>query len=206
MQRKARKETFPLFNSFFFQAMFDEKNTDPVKMGRYNYEKVRRWSSKVPGNDIFNLTYIICPVNLDNVHWTVAVIFMETKRIQWYDSEGGTDKKKLHGLLQYLKDEFKERMVETWLLMSGIWCPVRSLHLGSWMVSEVFHLSSCCFWLLFELNKFMSLFLRIINLWSLRLWCFHLYVQWLYLQGLRPCLHPAAYQPVSSKNRPIYSE
>jgi hypothetical protein len=34
---------------------------------------------------------------------------METKRIQWYDSEGGTDKKKLHGLLQYLKDEFKEK-------------------------------------------------------------------------------------------------
>jgi hypothetical protein len=96
------------FNTFFFQAMFDEKNTDPKLKGRYNYENVKRWSKNVPGKDIFNLKYIVCPINLDNLHWTSAVIFMEKKRIQYYDScalpddsDGGED-----------DDERKEKTVE----------------------------------------------------------------------------------------------
>jgi Ulp1 family protease len=36
----------------------------------------------------------------------VAVIFMEDKRIQYYDSFGKTDVTKLEGLLQYVKDEY----------------------------------------------------------------------------------------------------
>jgi hypothetical protein len=31
---------------------------------------------------------------------------MEDKRIQYYDSMGGTDKAKLVGLLEYVKDEY----------------------------------------------------------------------------------------------------
>lgn len=34
---------------------------------------------------------------------------MEEKRIQWYDSMGGTDRAKLEGLMQYLKDEYKAK-------------------------------------------------------------------------------------------------
>jgi len=30
------------FNSFFIQALFDEKNSDPDKMGSYNYDMVRK--------------------------------------------------------------------------------------------------------------------------------------------------------------------
>jgi sentrin-specific protease 1 len=32
---------------------------------------------------------------------------MEEKKIQYYDSLGGTDRKKLEGLLEYVKDEWK---------------------------------------------------------------------------------------------------
>jgi sentrin-specific protease 1 len=97
------------FNSFFVQTMFDEKNNDPRLRGRYNYKNVRRWSKKVPGKDIFELKYILCPINLDNMHWTSAVIFMEDKRIQYYDSMGGTDRAKLEGLLEYVKDEYRAK-------------------------------------------------------------------------------------------------
>jgi sentrin-specific protease 1 len=97
------------FNSFFVQTMFDEKNNDPRLRGRYNYKNVRRWSKKVPGKDIFKLKYILCPINLDNMHWTSAVIFMEDKRIQYYDSMGGTDRAKLEGLLEYVKDEYRAK-------------------------------------------------------------------------------------------------
>jgi sentrin-specific protease 1 len=109
------------FNSFFVQTMFDEKNRNRNRRGRYNYENVKKWSRQVPGKDIFNLKYIFCPINHDNTHWTVAVIFMEDKRIQYYDSLGGTDWAKLKGLLQYVKDEYmakngKEMDAMEWVL------------------------------------------------------------------------------------------
>ncbi len=63
----------------------------------------------MPGEDIFNLKYILCPIKLDNKHWTSAVIFMEDKRIQYYDSMGGTDRSKLEGLLEYVKDEYRAK-------------------------------------------------------------------------------------------------
>eukprot|EP00984_Skeletonema_dohrnii_P023734 scaffold12819_cov104-Skeletonema_dohrnii-CCMP3373.AAC.3 len=97
------------FNSFFVQTMFDEKNSNYNLRGSYNYKNVRRWSKKVPGKDVFNLKYIFCPINLDNMHWTSACIFMEQKKIQYYDSMGGTDWGKLKGLLEYLKDEWKAK-------------------------------------------------------------------------------------------------
>jgi len=97
------------FNSFFVQTMFDDKNNNAKLRGKYNYKNVKRWGKKVPGKDVFNLKYIVCPINLDNLHWTSAVIFVEEKRIQYYDSMGGTDWNKLEGLLQYLKDEWKAK-------------------------------------------------------------------------------------------------
>jgi sentrin-specific protease 1 len=94
------------FNSFFVQKLFDMKNRNRKLRGIYNYENVKGWSVKVPGKDIFNLKYIFCPINLNNIHWTVAVIFMEAKRIQYYDLMGRTEMAKLEGLLQYVKDEY----------------------------------------------------------------------------------------------------
>ena len=105
--RETGRRRSHFFGSFFVQTMFDEKNNDPRLRGRYNYKNVRRWSKKVPGKDIFKLKYIFCPINLDNSHWTLAVIFMEDKRIQYYDSMGGTDTAKLEGLLEYVKDEYR---------------------------------------------------------------------------------------------------
>lgn len=122
--RQPGRKRSHFFNSFFVQTMFDEKNNHPDLRGRYNYKNVKRWSKKVPGKDIFNLKYILCPINLDNMHWTSAVIFMEEKRIQYYDSMGGTDRTKLKGLLEYVKDEYKtknggqEMDVSEWELVS----------------------------------------------------------------------------------------
>ena len=107
--KDTRRKRSHFFNSFFVQTMFDEKNDNPNLRGRYNYKNVKRWSKKVPGKDVFNLRYIFCPVNLDNAHWTSACIFMEKKKIQYFDSFGGTDWSKLKGLLEYLKDEWRAK-------------------------------------------------------------------------------------------------
>ena len=104
--------------------MFDEKANDLEKRGKYNYNQVNHRSRKVPGRgNIFNLKYIFVPINLDNSHRTLAVIFMEDKRIQYYDSMGCTDKAKLVGLLEYVKDKYikhnGEEMDDTdWKLVS----------------------------------------------------------------------------------------
>jgi len=99
------------YNSFFVQTMFDEKNKKDKKLrGIYNYEQVRKWSKKVPTpGDIFALKYIFCPINVDKHHWTLAVIFMKAKKIQYFDSCGRTNWKKMKGLLQYLKDEYRAK-------------------------------------------------------------------------------------------------
>ncbi len=105
------------FNSFFIQNLFDEKN-DLVEMrNKYNYDKVARWSRKVPGGDIFQLKYVFFPRNVDNYHWTSVLVMMERKKIMFYDpyheskmvlSNGvvQTDMDLLNGVLQYLKDEW----------------------------------------------------------------------------------------------------
>jgi Ulp1 family protease len=60
---------------------------------------------KLSGEDIFNLKNIFVPINKNNVHWTCIVIFMEEKRIQYYDSNKvGSGEGCLKNILQYLVD------------------------------------------------------------------------------------------------------
>ena len=106
-QQPERKQSH-CFSSFFVQTMFDEKNTDLDLRGKYNYGNVKTWTKKVPGRNIFNMKYIICPINIYGNHWVLAVIDIEGKCIQWFDSLGETDWAKLNGLLAYVNDEHKE--------------------------------------------------------------------------------------------------
>lgn len=97
------------FCTYFFQTLFNEENTDLSLRGRYNYEAVRRWARRVPAEDIFNLECLFIPIHVGGNHWTAACVFMEEKKIQYYDSLGGTDQNKLKGLLQYLEDEWRDK-------------------------------------------------------------------------------------------------
>ncbi|ETV88061.1 hypothetical protein, variant 1 [Aphanomyces astaci] len=85
------------FNSFFFAK---------VSEGGYNYVNVRRWTRKI---DIFAMDKIFVPVNIRNVHWCLAVIFMQEKRIQYFDSMAGTGSQCLDVLLKYLHDESQHK-------------------------------------------------------------------------------------------------
>ena len=90
------------FKSFFITKILDD--------GRgYRYANVKRWSKKVPGKDIFNLDRIFFPVNVGGMHWTVAVAFMQEKRIQFFDSMCGSGIEYLEALFRYIKDEHKAK-------------------------------------------------------------------------------------------------
>ncbi len=46
-------------------------------------------------------------MNIDKVHWACAVVFVNEKRIQFYDSLGGDGSSYLVAILNYLNDEWK---------------------------------------------------------------------------------------------------
>ncbi len=59
---------------------------------------------------IFNLRYLLIPISISDLHWTLAVVFMKDRCIRYYDSL--PDRSLFHtkmrdGVLQYLKDEYK---------------------------------------------------------------------------------------------------
>ncbi|KAL7490585.1 hypothetical protein ACHAWT_000151, partial [Skeletonema menzelii] len=101
------------FNSFFVQKLFDEKNGNANLKGTYNYRNVKNWYRKVPGRNIFGMERVFFPINVRSNHWTLIVVFMEEKRIQYYDSYYSMDKgegdKYLKGILEYLKDEHERQ-------------------------------------------------------------------------------------------------
>jgi len=92
------------FKSFFLTKLFDEGASNV-----YKYSNVKRWSKKVPGKDIFALDKIFFACNLSNVHWASAVIYVQEKRIQFYDSMTGDGMYQMNGLLNYLKDEWRAK-------------------------------------------------------------------------------------------------
>lgn len=98
--------------SHFFKSFFMTKllNIGHATMnGKYEYKNVKRWSKKVPGKDIFELDKIIFPINVSEMHWTCAVIFMQEKRIQFYDSLGDPGRDYLEHLFRYVQDEHMDK-------------------------------------------------------------------------------------------------
>ena len=103
-EKDGNRKRCHFFKSFFLTKLFDEGATN-----QYRYSNVKRWSKKVPGKDIFALDKIFFPMNLSNMHWACAVIYMQEKRIQVYDSMLGSGVDQLEGLMQYLKDEWRAK-------------------------------------------------------------------------------------------------
>ncbi|KAI9632123.1 uncharacterized protein MKK02DRAFT_20970 [Dioszegia hungarica] len=66
-------------NTFFFVKM----------QGKYD-KSFGRWTKKV---NIFDLDLMIMPINDDGMHWVAAVMDMKAKRVEYYDSMGGTEEK-----------------------------------------------------------------------------------------------------------------
>ena len=98
------------FKSFFITNLLNEGSA--TNDGEYEYQNVKRLSRKAPGKDIFDLDKILVPINTGNLHWISAVIFMQQKRIEIFDSlpelgiDGGLY---VEALFRYLKDEHMDK-------------------------------------------------------------------------------------------------
>ncbi|XP_028035695.1 sentrin-specific protease-like isoform X1 [Bombyx mandarina] len=66
---------------------------------------LRRWTRKV---DIFSNDLMIVPVHL-GVHWCLSIVDFGAKKVSYLDSMGGRNQACLDALLQYLRDEHKDK-------------------------------------------------------------------------------------------------
>jgi len=93
LNKNRRKSHF--FNSFFVERLL-------VTDGCYKYESVKRWTKKF---NIFEMDKLFFPINICNCHWTLAVVYPQNKRIEYFDSSRGNGQIYRDGLLRWIKDE-----------------------------------------------------------------------------------------------------
>lgn len=74
-EHKGRKSLF--FSSFFMDRLLSGSKS------KFNYGNVQRWTAKI---DIFQLDKIFVPINVENYHWMMAVVFVQQKLVLLIDS------------------------------------------------------------------------------------------------------------------------
>ncbi|KAJ1954508.1 SUMO1 sentrin specific peptidase 1 [Dipsacomyces acuminosporus] len=83
------------FNTFFYS-----------KLKEQGYASVRRWTRRIR---LFEKDVLIVPVHL-GVHWCCAVVDFKAKSIAYYDSLLGDNFKCLRLLMDYLRNESKDKL------------------------------------------------------------------------------------------------
>jgi Ulp1 family protease len=66
-----------LLNTHFMDKLLDIDNNK-----RYTYDNVKRWTKQ----NVFNFDKIFIPININNCHWVLIIIFIHHKQIMYYDS------------------------------------------------------------------------------------------------------------------------
>jgi Ulp1 family protease len=75
---------------------------------KYTYANVLRWTKRL---DVFNMDKIYFPININNSHWTIAVISMRHKTIIYYDSLGASGTNYKNILLRWVTDEAHRKTI-----------------------------------------------------------------------------------------------
>ena len=111
--------------SHFFNSYLMEKMLEPRGRNGHDYKKVGRWARKIKATngDVFGLDKLFAPINTGRSHWALVVVYIQTKKIAFIDSMGGTGMAYLEAMRSYLWDEAKVREVpvdwRAWDLVPG---------------------------------------------------------------------------------------
>jgi len=106
--KNGTKKRSHFFKSNFMSQLLNVGHSNPSMAGKYEYRNVKRWSKNVPGKDIFDLDKICFPIHTLG-HWVCAVAYMQERRIHFYDSFGSGGMDYLKNIMQYIKDEHKDK-------------------------------------------------------------------------------------------------
>ena len=97
-QRRSDESAGKIRSSHFFSSFFMVKL---LQNGRYTYANVKRWTKKF---DVFQKDKIFIPVNINNAHWTLLIVYIQKNEIHYYDSMSGRGK-------EYTKAVMKVRIL-----------------------------------------------------------------------------------------------
>jgi len=97
-------------NSFFLPHL--------LQGGAYTYKNVEQWTTETKlvkncgsaARTIFDLDKVVIPVNAGSMHWSLAVIYIQDKKIQHYDSLGHSGDITLQVLQKYVVDELASKL------------------------------------------------------------------------------------------------
>ena len=82
--------------------------TKLLEGGSYSFNKVRRWR-----HDIHAFKTIALPIKHNNNHWTMAIISVPEKTINYYDSLNGDGSTYMTAILSYLREVELRRQITT---------------------------------------------------------------------------------------------
>jgi hypothetical protein len=88
------KKPSHIFGTTFFTKLFEDDD--------FNYHLVARWTKRV--GDIFEFDKLFFPVNPGESHWACVIVFVQTRKIQYYDSYSQPGKRFIDGVHEYLKE------------------------------------------------------------------------------------------------------
>jgi hypothetical protein len=92
------------YSSYFFTCFF----TGGLH-GTVNYQNVCRWASRLESGDVYELSKLFCPININNSHWTLLVVDFEVNTINYYDSLQTPGPEYTAGMLYYLENEYRKK-------------------------------------------------------------------------------------------------
>jgi sentrin-specific protease 1 len=109
LNKRNDRQTMYAFNTFFCPQL---------AVGGFAYENVQCWTTRAK-IDVFALDRILFPVNLNNSHWTLAVVNMRDRRFEYYDSFGGAEPTIIQNLRLWLMEESRDKrgielLLEDW--------------------------------------------------------------------------------------------
>ena len=101
-ERYAKRNRWPcctFFSTFFYTRL-------TATADGYDYAGVRRWTRTLSG---YPSQLLVFPINLGNVHWTLAVADLRNCELRYYDSMGGSGETVLAALQRWLRDEAADK-------------------------------------------------------------------------------------------------
>jgi len=91
------KRPIHCFNSFFMEKLTGARTPTPA----YCFHGVCRWTRKI---NPFECDKILMPIHVHGNHWTMLVIFVQEKKIGYFDSMGQSGDNEIATVKKWLQD------------------------------------------------------------------------------------------------------
>lgn len=108
LQRRQRNPEYSGLRCHFFSAFF---YAGLVHSGKYQFNAVSSWTDQLQYS-LFNMDRLILPVNLENKHWALVVVYIAERKLEYLDSLGYDGNIIMSNICRYLDDHARDMKLE----------------------------------------------------------------------------------------------